>query len=208
MKRMLRLLIVTAVLTPGHVHPLIAQWVKTSGAGSANVTNLAVSSSNLFAGFNTAYNSGGVILSTDDGTTWSGASSGLPSVSVTALAAFGTNLFAGGDSSGVLRRPLSEMITSVEQSPAGLPAEFSLSQNYPNPFNPTTTIWYTIPQRSQVTLTVFNSLGQPVSTLVSGTEEGGYHEVRFNGTNLASGVYFYRIQAEGFVQTRKLVLLR
>jgi hypothetical protein len=62
--------------------------------------------------------------------------------------------------------------------------------------------------RMQVALTVLNTLGLPVSTLVSGTEEPGCHEVRFNGTELASGVYFYRLQAGGFVQTRKLVLLR
>jgi hypothetical protein len=100
------------------------------------------------------------------------------------------------------------MVTSVEGYSTGVPAQFTLAQNYPNPFNPTTTIRYALPQRSQVALTVFNTLGQPVSTLVSGTEEPGYHEVRFNGTELASGVYFYRLQAGGFVQTRKLVLLR
>jgi len=132
----------------------------------------------------------------------------LTHMGIRALAVKGTYLFAGGDSTGVLRRPLSEMITSVAQSSAGLPAEFSLSQNYPNPFNPTTTIRYALPQRSQVTLTVFNTLGQPVSTLVSGTEEAGSYEVKFNGSNLASGVYFYRIQAGGFVQTRKLLLLK
>jgi hypothetical protein len=62
MKRMLRLLILWVVLALGHVHPLIAQWVQTSGAGNNNVTNFAVSGSNLFAGFNARYDSGGVIL--------------------------------------------------------------------------------------------------------------------------------------------------
>lgn len=107
----------------------------------------------------------------------------------------------------MLRRPLSELVTSVEQSSAELPAELSLSQHYPNPFNPTTTIRFAGPQRSQVNLTVFNSLVQPVSTLVSGTEEAGFHEVKFNGSNHASGVYFYRIQAGSFDQTKKLILI-
>jgi len=88
------------------------------------------------------------------------------------------------------------------------PIAVSLGQNYPNPFNPSTTIRYGLPQQSSVSLSVFNTLGQLISTLVNGSVEAGYHEVRFDATNLASGVYFYRIQAGGFVQTMKCVLLR
>jgi hypothetical protein len=91
---------------------------------------------------------------------------------------------------------------------AVLPRQCALLQNYPNPFNPTTTIRYGIPLRSQVTLTVFNNLGQEVAQLVSGEQGAGYHEVTFDGNNLASGVYFYRIQAGSSVQARKLLLLR
>ena len=89
-----------------------------------------------------------------------------------------------------------------------MPGDFSLEQNYPNPFNPTTTIRYGLPQGVIVTLTVYNTLGQKIAELVHGLQEAGYHEVRFDGTNFASGVYFYRIQAGGFVKTRKLLLLR
>jgi hypothetical protein len=88
------------------------------------------------------------------------------------------------------------------------PVAISLSQNYPNPFNPSTTIRYGLPQRSHVTLTVFNTLGQQVATLVQGEQEGGYHEAVFDASGLASGVYLYRLQAGEFVQTRKLVLVR
>ena len=91
---------------------------------------------------------------------------------------------------------------------AAVPAEFALHQNYPNPFNPSTTIRYGLASRSQVTLTVFNTLGQQVATLVQGEQEAGYHEVQFDGSGLASGVYLYRLQAGDFVQSLKLTLLR
>jgi hypothetical protein len=84
----------------------------------------------------------------------------------------------------------------------------SVSQNYPNPFNASTTIRYGLPIRSHVTLTVFNTLGQQVAVLQNGEREAGYHEVKFDGRNLASGVYLYRLQAGSFVQTRKLLLLK
>ena len=100
------------------------------------------------------------------------------------------------------------IVTGVASRIANLPESYSLSQNYPNPFNPSTTIQYALPSRSHVTLTVFNTLGQIVRELVNGEMEAGYHEVEFDGSNLASGVYLYRLQAGSFVQTRKLILLR
>jgi hypothetical protein len=101
------------------------------------------------------------------------------------------------------------VILGVEEPTApDLPKVFALQQNYPNPFNPSTTIRYGLPQRSQVSLTVSNTLGQQVATLVQGEKEAGYHEVRFEASRLSSGVYFYRIQAGDFVQARKLLLLR
>jgi hypothetical protein len=84
----------------------------------------------------------------------------------------------------------------------------NLDQNYPNPFNPTTTIQYSMPRRAAVTLIVYNTLGQQVAVLVNGSEGAGYHEVKFDGSGLASGVYFYRLQAGNFVQTKELLLLR
>jgi len=102
------------------------------------------------------------------------------------------------------------MYTAVEKGPdqSMIPEEFSLAQNYPNPFNPSTTIRYTLPQRSYVTLTVFNTLGQHVATLVNGDIDAGYHEAIFSAAGLASGVYFYRLQAGDFVQTRKILSIR
>jgi hypothetical protein len=90
----------------------------------------------------------------------------------------------------------------------GEPMGFALMQNFPNPFNPATTIQYALPQRSHVTLEVFNVLGQPVATLVNGEVEAGEHAVQFDAAGLASGVYFCRMQARGFTQTRAMCLVR
>jgi hypothetical protein len=84
----------------------------------------------------------------------------------------------------------------------------SLGHNYPNPFNPSVTIQYTLPHRSHVTVVVFNTLGQKVAQLVNGDIDAGYHEVTFDGTRLASGVYFYRIQAGSYVETKSLCILK
>ena len=89
-----------------------------------------------------------------------------------------------------------------------IPKTYSLSQNYPNPFNPTTVINYSIPKRSFVTLKVYNVLGREVATLVNKEQNAVNYKVTFNGVNLPSGVYFYRIHAGKFVETKKLLLLK
>ena len=89
-----------------------------------------------------------------------------------------------------------------------LPKYPKLEQNYPNPFNPSTTIQYALPQRSHVTLSVYNTLGQLVATLVNGTEEAGYHTTRLDGTGLASGLYVYRLRSGSFVQSCKMLLVK
>ncbi len=88
------------------------------------------------------------------------------------------------------------------------PSVYALDQNYPNPFNPSTTIRYALPQRSHVTLTVFNCLGQHVAILVQGEQEAGNHRIEFDGRGLASGVYLYRIQVGPYSESKKLILVR
>ena len=89
-----------------------------------------------------------------------------------------------------------------------LPSSFRLEQNYPNPFNPTTTIRYALPKRSHVQLIVYNTLGQKIAALVNGGIDAGYHSIQFDASNLASGVYFYRLVAGSYVNTKKLLLIR
>ena len=88
------------------------------------------------------------------------------------------------------------------------PFEFALSQNYPNPFNPNTVISYSIASEGNVTLKVFNSAGQQVSELVNAEQTAGIYNVEFNASALSSGVYFYRLDANGFTATNKMILVK
>ena len=102
-----------------------------------------------------------------------------------------------------------EQITAVNNNPSPVLSAFSLSQNYPNPFNPTTTLSFTLPKASKVTLKVFNLLGQRVATVVDDNIKAGVHSYIFDASHLASGVYFYTINVENeFFQSRKMLLLK
>jgi len=98
--------------------------------------------------------------------------------------------------------------TTGISEPKQIPSKFILEQNYPNPFNPSTTIKYSVPQSGEVSLKVYNLIGEEVATLSSGFLQAGNYTATFNGSNLASGVYFYRLQASNFVETKRLVLLK
>lgn len=89
-----------------------------------------------------------------------------------------------------------------------LPREFVLYQNYPNPFNPTTTIEYALPRREQAKVSVFDILGREVAVLENQEKDAGNHKVKFDGRNLASGIYFYRLQAGEYSKTKKFLLLK
>jgi Secretion system C-terminal sorting domain len=94
----------------------------------------------------------------------------------------------------------------------GVPSKFDLSQNYPNPFNPTTKIDYDIPQDGKVSLILYDMSGKEVAKLVDEVKTAGYYTLQFNGSNLASGIYFYRLTAQGgnnnFVNTKKMVIIK
>jgi hypothetical protein len=83
-----------------------------------------------------------------------------------------------------------------------------LVQNYPNPFNPKTTIGFGIPEKGNVKLSVLNILGEEIKILFNEEKEAGYHSIDFNLTELSSGVYFYQLKADLFVETKKMILLR
>jgi hypothetical protein len=119
------------------------------------------------------------------------------------------------DSSNISRIPAgyryvhgTDPLTSVPADIGEVPARATLLQNFPNPFNPTTVIRYQLTAVSHVRLVVFDLLGREVAVLVSEKKPAGSHEVKFNGSDLASGVYFYRLTVDNLVQTRTLLLLK
>ncbi len=169
-----------------------------------NASCLAVSGPNLFVGTSGS----GVFLSTNNGISWASVNLGLPHLQTLSLAVNEIYLFAALPLGGVWRRPLNEMITSMRSIIERLPKGFSLDQNYPNPFNPTTTITFSVQSKSFASLKVLDELGREVSVLISEELPAGTYSQKWNAEGLASGVYFYRLQAGNFVETKKLLLLR
>ena len=167
------------------------------------ISALVASGTNLFAG---THGGGDVFSSTNSGTSWTAVNTGLTDTVITALAIAGTNLFAGTADGGIWRRPASQ-VASVNHTD-GLPSVIHLEQNYPNPFNPSTTIKYELPKSSQVTLSVFDILGREGSVLVSERMDEGVHEAKLDGSTLSSGVYFYRLQAGDFVQSKRMIIVK
>ncbi len=104
-------------------------------------------------------------------------------------------------------RCINDKTTNISEH-NGLQTEISLSQNYPNPFNPTTKINFYMPHFSHVTLTIYDLLGNEVRTLINSEIASGYHEVDFNASNLSSGIYFYKIRADKFIDIKKMLLIK
>ncbi len=165
------------------------------------------------------------IKQTDDGTDfgtvdstewpfqWVAPASGVDQVTfyMSGLAADG-NYMPNGDSAYTTSLSISR--TGVEDANGNtLPGEYELSQNYPNPFNPSTTIEYSIPVRSYVTISIFNTLGQKLRTIVKDSETAGRHAVVWDGKDaygnaVSSGIYLYQIKAGDFAEARKMLLLK
>lgn len=127
-------------------------------------------------------------------------------------AGFGQNhrftLFNAPNQLIVLDRRFGDWAASVDRISDIIPAKFELLQNYPNPFNPITNIRYNLPRESKVTLKIFNSLGEEIVTLFEEIQAPGSYEVKFSANNLPSGMYFYRLEADGVSKTMKMMLIK
>jgi photosystem II stability/assembly factor-like uncharacterized protein len=172
-------------------------------SGLENVNCFAVVTDKLLAGTD----DNGVYLSINSGSTWTSFNTGMPdNTRIWSLAKSSDCIFAGTDK-GVWRRPLSEIITDVKNA-TELQKNFTLEQNYPNPFNPRTKISFVIPNSSFVILKIYDILGNEIETLVNEEKPSGIYEITWNATNLPSGIYFYKMQAGNYIETKKMILLK
>jgi photosystem II stability/assembly factor-like uncharacterized protein len=184
-------------------------WTQVNnGLTNTLVWSLVINSSgHIFAGTD----GGGVFRSTNNGDSWMRVNTGLEDSVVYALALSPKGyLFAAtyGASGGRLFRTVRSTTTSVNDISSVLPPIFSLEQNYPNPFNSTTSFEFQVSRFGFVNLKVYDVLGREVATVVSENLFPGRHKIEWNAHNLASGVYFYRLETNRVVKTKKLVLLR
>jgi hypothetical protein len=101
-----------------------------------------------------------------------------------------------------------EYSQTVEVTVLSAPKEFALEQNYPNPFNPTTSINYQLSANSFTTLKIYDAIGREVATLVNEVKEAGYYSAQFDGAKLSSGTYYYRLNAGGFTNVKRLTLIK
>ncbi len=102
---------------------------------------------------------------------------------------------------------ISSIATGIEEKKP-TPVEYALNQNYPNPFNPSTEISFSLAKSSFVTLEIYNALGQKVATLFSNEVNSGSHKIKFNASDLSSGIYYYKIQAGEFQLVKKMILIQ
>jgi hypothetical protein len=157
----------------------------------------------------------GVFLFSDEGDSLGSRNEGfINSINIQSLALDNNGYIYAGlgqdmilSSGGVWRRPLSEIVTSIEEQTTQ-PTDFILSQNFPNPFNPSTKISWQLPVGSQQTLKIYDVLGNEIMTLIDEYKPAGRYEIEFNASTLPSGVYFYQLKAGSFVETKKMLLLK
>ncbi|MBS1492103.1 MAG: T9SS type A sorting domain-containing protein [Bacteroidetes bacterium] len=172
-----------------------------------NVNAIAVSGNIVFAG--TEKN--GIFISQNLGQTWRNINGNLGKrISVNKLFVSGNDLYAATYTSSVLKAPISTLVGISNTTNSDIPDEYTLSQNYPNPFNPATKINYQIRNTGFVTLKIYDMNGSEVAELVNELKTAGSYSITFDAGkyNLASGVYFYKLNTGEFEDTKRMVLIK
>lgn len=183
------------------------------GAGLPDVPTNAVAVDFDFPDHIYVGNDLGVYLSTDGGLSWNSYSDGLPEAVIVmdlTMSPANNSIKVATHGNGAYERKLFSAVMPVKQNENTIEG-FKLEQNYPNPFNPSTKIKFTVPQNianENIQLSVFNSLGEKVKTLLNGSISAGEHEITFTAENLASGVYYYSFRTSSFVVTKKMIILK
>jgi len=182
-----------------------ANWVRRDNGLGADpyVFTLEKYGNTLFAGTNAW-----VYKSTNDGINWVQTHfSGQTFQDVNKIIIHNNRMYVAAYT-GLWYQNIDSLLTGVNSSSNIIPAEYKLSQNYPNPFNPSTKIEYQIPKESNVQIKIYDFTGKEMMTVVNEMKSAGIYSVEFNAASLSSGVYFYKLQANGFESTRKMMLLK
>ena len=151
--------------------------------------------------------SNGMYRTTNSGISWQFIAEAPTNFHLTEMEAKSNKYFWVAGANGIILKYTDSTLTTIQESPY-LIRDYHLLQNYPNPFNPSTKIKYSIPQQSNVLIKVFDILGNEIETLINEEKPAGTYELTWNAANLPSGVYFYQLRAGGFIQTKKMLLLK
>lgn len=177
------------------------QWIQANL--NYGISCLASTGNYIFAAAN-----GGVYFSSNNGVNWTAVNQGLSGAVGFNRLYLTSNYLFGSSSGGVWRRTLSDLISVISNTSNNIPVEYSLSQNYPNPFNPVTRINFNLQKNGFVSLKVFDIVGREMQTLVNENKPAGSYSIDFNGSEFSSGVYFYRIEANGFSDVKRMILVK
>jgi photosystem II stability/assembly factor-like uncharacterized protein len=189
----------------GHTWKAMSNGLPDTTYVEGYIVSLCGYGPNIFA----AAERGNIYYASEHDTAWRQVDDGFPVGStVSHLDIIGKYIYATDYDLGLWRRPLSEMITGINEIPGKLPSKFALKQNCPNPFNPSTMISYELPFSTHVKITVYNITGQEITTLVNEEQHAGSQSVKIDMNNYPSGVYFYRLTAGTFTEMKKMILIR
>ena len=188
-------------------------WIKTAATSSYANLSFGVWDSNPSFNHHTDF---GHVSGTSDWTYVSGSWTSGPTEITLAIKIYGYSTFIGDAYFDALyfgTSPPKIVAPMASKGEEKKPGAYELSENYPNPFNPRTTIKFALPEAGQVKLSIYDALGQEIATLANGFRDVGYYSVVWNGrdrlgSHVASGLYFYRLEAQGVVKTKKMLLLR
>lgn len=181
-----------------------SKWtqIRSGLPGYPTIRSFAFSGNYVFA----ALTDWGVFSSKNNGSYWNDFNTDLGHTDLQSIIVSDEHLFVGTRGGGVWKRPLSDIVTSVETPQGNFPTYIYLEQNYPNPFNSTTAFRFSISAASFVSLRIFNALGAEVATLLHAELPAGTYTQYWNARNMADGIYFYRLQAGVQSLTKKLIL--
>lgn len=215
----------------GSISPTVSGWVhRTTDGGTSWSTRLNTfnypiralqffnTNTGIISGGNVYSEAGGIYTTVDGGSNWNldvNTAAEMFSINTVNVGSDSTDVWCVGSTGGstgfngkAYKTRIGNPTTNVQNISTGIPENYKLFQNYPNPFNPSTIINYSIPNKGHVSLTIYDDLGRDIITLVNEIKNAGNYLVEFNGSELPSGVYFYRIQSGNFTKVKKMMLIK